>query len=202
LVNRDDIPEGACRMARRKRTDPEQSTTESAVPTKGRRGRKPKAQALPDTAPPPEATAALPDSGDTAPERPARRRGRKPKGLEAAPTTFATEALEAIDALPADPLAAATEVCDPGLATAEAALIQRYPDRQIKPGSLRAAGAVPGFGLKRTVLIACANCDAERRVPTSDLFHVSLCKDCKKAAKKSKQGKTSEADPTEQGGDQ
>lgn len=200
LVNRNDIPEGACRMARRKRNDPEQPATESTVPTKGRRGRKPKAKALPEVATPAEASVSLPDSGDTAPAKLPRRRGRKPKDLEAAGTTLPSEAPEAADALPADQLAATTELCDPGLATAEAALLQRYPDRRIKSGSLRAAGAIPGFGLKRTVVITCSACDTDRRVPTSDLFHVSLCKECKKKSKRTKPAQQNEETPTPEGG--
>ena len=43
---------------------------------------------------------------------------------------------------------------------------------------------VCGFGIKRTVILKCDQCGAERRVATSDLFHVSLCPACKKQAKK------------------
>jgi hypothetical protein len=81
------------------------------------------------------------------------------------------------------------------LVAAEAELGRKYRDAGIKPGSLR-LGAVEGFGNKRIVTIVCSACHVnERVVATSDLFHVSRCEGCSKAAKKAarkakKQAKT------------
>ena len=97
------------------------------------------------------------------PQRPSRRRRRVIAASEAA----------------ADPAVEQNEE----LAEAEADLTRRYPDRRIKPGSLRHAGAVPGFGTKRTVVIVC-DCGADRTLATSDLFHVRQCAGCARQAKK------------------
>jgi hypothetical protein len=81
------------------------------------------------------------------------------------------------------------------LAAAEAELGRKYPNANIKPRSLR-LGAAEGFGSKRVVTIVCSACHVnERVVATSDLFHVSRCEACSKAAKKAtrnakKQAKT------------
>ena len=70
------------------------------------------------------------------------------------------------------------------LAAAEAELVRKYPNVAIKPGSLR-PGAAEGWGNKRVVTIVCRVCQVnERVVATSDLFHVSTCPPCSKAAKK------------------
>jgi hypothetical protein len=77
---------------------------------------------------------------------------------------------------------------DAALAAAEAELVRRYPGRRIKPGSLRPAGADPAFGHKRTLVLLCTDCDAERTVATSDVFHVGRYADCARTAKKAKKG--------------
>jgi hypothetical protein len=106
-----------------------------------------------------------------------RRPGRKPK--EALPEVVQPApdegpALAAPD-LPAQP---------PELAAAETELARKYPHVRIKPGSLR-LGAAEGWGNKRVVTIVCSACRVnERVVATSDLFHVSTCPECSKAAKK------------------
>jgi hypothetical protein len=72
----------------------------------------------------------------------------------------------------------------PVLAAAEAELVRKYPHVRIKPGSLR-LGAAEGWGNKRVATIVCSACQVnERVVATSDLFHVSMCPQCAKAAKK------------------
>jgi hypothetical protein len=73
---------------------------------------------------------------------------------------------------------------DPALQEAEQQLIEKYPNVNIKPGSLQPAGGRPEFGSKRTVIILCAACNKERVLATSDLFHVSHCSECARAAKK------------------
>jgi hypothetical protein len=83
---------------------------------------------------------------------------------------------------------AAEDQQDAALAAAEAELARRYPGRRIKPGSLRPAGADPAFGHKRTLVILCADCGAERAVATSDVFHVGRCVDCARKARKAKKG--------------
>lgn len=75
------------------------------------------------------------------------------------------------------------------LAQAEAELIQKYPARKIQPGSLKPAGAVPEFPGRRTVVIACEQCGAARRVCTSDLFHVSKCTTCTRKGRSKKKDK-------------
>jgi hypothetical protein len=74
---------------------------------------------------------------------------------------------------------------DAALAEAEQQLRDKYPHANIKPGSLQAAGTRPGYGNKRTLIILCADCGAERVLPTSDVFHVSRCRDCARVARKS-----------------
>ena len=111
-----------------------------------------------------------------------------PREEERVPEEQAQEAAETTAAVP---IAAAAPVAqDPVLAAAEADLVRRYPDHQIKQGSLcAAAGARPRYGHKRTVTLHCVDCGAERVVATSDLFHVRRCEECarklKKQAKKS-----------------
>jgi hypothetical protein len=73
----------------------------------------------------------------------------------------------------------------------EVKLIERYPNRKFKPGSLMASGAVPEFGKKRTIVILCEACGAERRVATSDIFHCSKCVSCTKKAKSPKKAEKS-----------
>lgn len=109
-------------------------------------------------------------------QAPAPRRGRRRKAIQE------TEPVPA--PVPAMPPETVVEDRDPALVAAEAALIQKYPDRKIKPGSLQPAGAVPEFGHKRTLILECSDCGAERRLATSDLFHVSRCVDCAKQARR------------------
>jgi hypothetical protein len=71
----------------------------------------------------------------------------------------------------------------PELAAAEAELARKYPHVRIKPGSLR-VGGTEGWGNKRIITILCINCNAERTLATSDLFHVRHCQACAKADKK------------------
>jgi hypothetical protein len=94
--------------------------------------------------------------------------------------TVAEPAPDEGPALPAPDLSAQP----PELAAAEAELVRKYPHVRIKPGSLR-LGAAEGWGNKRVVTIVCSACQVnERVVATSDLFHVSTCPQCSKAAKK------------------
>jgi hypothetical protein len=70
------------------------------------------------------------------------------------------------------------------LAASEIDLARKYPNVAINPGSLR-LGAAEGWGNKRIVTIVCSACQVNKRVvATSDLFHVSTCPQCSKAAKK------------------
>jgi hypothetical protein len=105
---------------------------------------------------------------------------------ESVPETTPSESavLPELPSEDAPPPAADAGTQDPALAAAEAELVQRYANRQIKTGSLRPAGAVSGFGHKRTVIIKCFDCGRDRVVATSDLFHVGKCGTCTKAAKK------------------
>src|SRR5437899_3114210 len=93
------------------------------------------------------------------------------------------------------PTTTSQETAAEALAAAEAELIQRYPDRKIKAGSLLPAGAVKEFGPKRTVVICCAECSAERRVATSDVFHVTKCVRCSKKPKKDDDGSAERTPP-------
>lgn len=63
--------------------------------------------------------------------------------------------------------------------TSESDLVERYPNTNILAGSLR---FLEGEN-KQAVTIVCG-CGTEREVRTSDLFQVSTCAECKKAAKK------------------
>ena len=116
-----------------------------------------------------------------------RRRGRPRKTPEAAPPDQAPEPQAEVLPLPA---AQASTDQDAKLAEAEAEITRKYPDRRFKPGSLLLAGALEEFGHKRTVIILCSECDAERRVATLDIFHVSRCVECTKKprSKKAKKG--------------
>jgi hypothetical protein len=72
----------------------------------------------------------------------------------------------------------------PELAAAETELGRKYPHVRLKPRSLR-LGAAEGWGNKRVVTIVCSACQVnERVVATSDLFHVNMCEQCAKEAKK------------------
>jgi hypothetical protein len=66
---------------------------------------------------------------------------------------------------------AGTSSPDEKLAAAEAELVKKYPDRRFKPGSLLPAEATKEFGSKRSIILLC-ECGEERRVATSDVFHV------------------------------
>jgi hypothetical protein len=100
------------------------------------------------------------------------RRGRKPKETLPEPAPSAG---------PAPDVAAQP----PELAEAQAELARKYSQLRIKPGSLR-LGAAEGWGNKRIVTIVCGACKVNERVlATSDLFHVSMCEECAKEAKKS-----------------
>jgi hypothetical protein len=139
-----------------------------------------------------------------------RRRGRKPKELlpeaEQPAGLPATEEpagpLPAEESRPAGELPAEETIAEPApaeeqvpgvqppsaqpaeLADDEAELVRKYPHVGIKPGSLR-PGAAEGWGNKRVVTIVCSACQVnERVVATSDLFHVSRCEECSRAAKK------------------
>ena len=165
--------------------------TYSSEPLPPRRGRKRQQ--------PTSAAAGLPDELDTQSvqeQSPRGRRRRKaatetidqepaqPAVAESEPETTPAESV-ARPTLPSEDASSPamdTGAQDPTLVAAEADLVRRYPDCRIKPGSLRAAGAA-GFGHKRTVVLLC-RCGAERVVATSDLFHVSMCAPCTKAAKK------------------
>jgi hypothetical protein len=109
-----------------------------------------------------------------APSEPRKRRRRK-NGEPRAPPTEPTLAQE--------PATESTDQ-DPAIRQAEERLVEKYPHVNLKPGSLQPAGGRPEFGNKRTVFILCAACGRERVVATSDLFHVSRCRDCARAAKK------------------
>jgi hypothetical protein len=78
---------------------------------------------------------------------------------------------------------------DPKLTEAERVLVERYPLVNIVAETLR-LGEGKGFGSKRVVTIKCGNCNVERTLATSDLFHVRYCEACanhaKKEAKKAK----------------
>jgi hypothetical protein len=127
-----------------------------------------------------------------------RRRGRKPK--EPTEVALPAEQLTEQQATgePASPLPAAQPAPDEErapereardaqgteLVADEAALTSRYPHQRFKAGSLLPAGATAEFGTKRSIVILCQDCDAERRVATSDVFHTSRCVLCGKSAKK------------------
>jgi hypothetical protein len=109
-----------------------------------------------------------------------RRRGRKPKEPlpEVVQPAESPPAEEPAAELPATQEPAAGQ--SPELADAERELVAKYPGQRFVRGSLTAAGAFPEFGSKRTILIECVDCGAERRVATSDAFHVKRCSKCKK----------------------
>jgi hypothetical protein len=70
----------------------------------------------------------------------------------------------------------------------EAELARKHPQQSFKTGSLLLSGATAEFGKKRCIVIYCRDCGAERRLATSDIFHVNKCRSCtamaKRAAKK------------------
>lgn len=69
---------------------------------------------------------------------------------------------------------------DEALVLAEAEIVAKYPDHIFEPGTLAPSGAYPAeFGQKRTIEIRCINCGKLRRIATSDIFHVSQCRECK-----------------------
>ena len=109
-----------------------------------------------------------------------RRGGRRKKTTEAAAPPEAGP-----DVLPISPESVSTDQ-DAKIAEAEAEITRKYPNRRFKPGSLLPAGAVEEFGHKRSVVILCSECDAERRVATFDIFHVSRCPECTKKARSKK----------------
>jgi hypothetical protein len=102
---------------------------------------------------------------------------------KAEPTAAPSEPRKRRRRTKADQTAPQTELI-PALAEAERLLAEKYPHINIKPGSLQPAGGRPDFGNKRTVIILCSACNKERTLATSDLFHVSHCRDCARAAKK------------------
>jgi hypothetical protein len=68
----------------------------------------------------------------------------------------------------------------------EQAICDKYPDRNIKPGSwLPSGGRSETHGKKATVVLVCT-CGAERIVATSDIFQVKRCIACTKVAKQNK----------------
>jgi hypothetical protein len=94
------------------------------------------------------------------------------KGSATKPTTA--------DAPPADVLNQ-----DSALARAEQELARKYRGISLVHGSLRPGGP-EGFGTKRILDIACADCGGKRTIATSDLFHCDgRCAPCSKVAKKS-----------------
>jgi hypothetical protein len=66
------------------------------------------------------------------------------------------------------------------LKTLEASLIKKYPKQEIIPGSLKDSGAMADFGNKRTIVIRCQgdDCNATRRIATSDLHQTRNCEKC------------------------
>jgi hypothetical protein len=66
----------------------------------------------------------------------------------------------------------------------EQAICDKYPDRNIKPGSwLPSGGRAETHGKKATLILVCA-CGAERVVATSDVFQVKYCVQCTKDVKR------------------
>jgi hypothetical protein len=146
-----------------------------------RRGRKPK-EALPEVVQPVESASELPPSGEPARGWPAEEeRATEEFPAEEAvaePTPSAAAPLEEAlveEALPAQ---------SPELAAAEAELVRKYPTHRFKPGSLLPSGATATFGAKRSIVILCRDCGAERRLATSDIFHVRQCLPCAAQARK------------------
>src|SRR5262249_10599445 len=117
-----------------------------------------------------------------------RKRGRRSKADRPAPRAEPIPDPESLspELPPRDPIAEVVELPGQGAALAEAERLlgEKYPHISIKPGSLQPAGGRPEFGNKRTVIILCSACNKERVLPTSDLFHVSHCQECARAAKK------------------
>ena len=69
---------------------------------------------------------------------------------------------------------------------------EKYPDHNIKEGSLRFLEAEG----KQIVVIICA-CGNEREVRTSDLFQVTKCRECKALERKAKRQKPEAAEAVE-----
>src|SRR5262245_53341131 len=146
-------------MPRKKKT--EQDAPDAPPPRK--RGRRKKAEATPATEP-------------DAPQFPAPALAEEPP--QEPPEVADTELPEVLPYAPAEapkeepspvpPPAQPPQ--SPGLAQAERALMELYPNVNIEVGSLR-AGAAEGWGNKRLVTIRCAACNRPRTVATSDLFH-------------------------------
>jgi hypothetical protein len=109
-----------------------------------------------------------------------RRRGRKPK--EPRPATEPASGEEA----PAKSQAHLhlLPVQDRAMQEAERQLVAKYPMVNIKPGSLCGAGERPEHPGKRTVVIFCGQCNRDRILATSDLFHVLYCESCTMVARK------------------
>jgi hypothetical protein len=124
-----------------------------------------------------------------------RKRRRRTKAARTAPQAepIPAQGESTLELTPPEPVAEAPEATgqDATLAEAERLLVEKYPHINIKPGSLQPAGRRPEFGNKRTLVILCSTCSKERVLATSDLFHVSHCRDCaravKRAAKKEEQ---------------
>ena len=97
----------------------------------------------------------------------------------------------------------APAVHDRALAEAEAALVAKYPGQRFKPGSLLPSGSTAEFGNKRSVIILCRECGAERRIATSDAFHTDRCLPCgkkaKREARKTTKGERQTANSTQRG---
>jgi hypothetical protein len=72
----------------------------------------------------------------------------------------------------------------PELAAIEVELARKYSQQKIQSGSLLPSGATAEFGKKRSVVIFCQDCAAERRIATSDPFQVSRCPSCASSAKR------------------
>lgn len=86
--------------------------------------------------------------------------------------------------------AAAAPAADAVVITAaEQAIVAKYPKVSIVAGSWLASGGRPDWGNKATVVIKCAVCETERILATSDLFHVSMCAQHAKDARKNRKAK-------------
>ncbi len=108
-----------------------------------------------------------------------------------APATVSSKPLPEETAAPPAPIPEAPAK-GADLLKAEHDYAKKYPDSLIVEGSLAPAGVFPEFGHKRTIVIECTTCGAPRRLATSDLHHVRLCRACKaqrrEARKKAKAG--------------
>jgi hypothetical protein len=124
-----------------------------------RRGRKPKQPLpapieLPFVAPPVEE----PTDAEPAEDSPARKASVKLSSERPAPKVNPLQAMPARSA----------QVLE--LAAVEADLARKYPQQKIKPGSLLPSGATTEFGKKRSIVILCQDCSAERPIVISSLM--------------------------------